>query len=366
MINGWNRALRFGKGWKLGASGLQESEVEIPTPLGPVPATYILPQGAAPPLPGWVTLHGITRPGRKHPTLIRFVRALANSGAAVLVPEILPWRELELAPLEASQILKASILELAGRRETDPHRLGAMGFSFGSPVVLMAGADPELIPHLKVVTGFGGYADMERTTRFLFRGTHDWEGDHYDMEPDPYGRWVVAGNFLSRVPGYEASGDVARALIRLAAEAGDTKVPSWEFHFESRQAQLEADIDPGRWQLFRDLALAHGVRTPEGLARELAPALAKAALATSPLLDPPRHMKDVRVPVRLIHGRGDRLIPFTETLRLAESFHEETPKRVYLTGLFSHSQRDEGNALFGEIGEMSRFLHMMSDILGLL
>jgi pimeloyl-ACP methyl ester carboxylesterase len=240
-----------------------------------------------------------------------------------------------------------------------------MGFSFGSPVVLMAGADPDLIPHLKVVAGFGAYADMERTTRFLFRGDHEWEGHRYDMEPDPYGRWVVAGNFLDRIPGYEAHGDVARALLRLAAEAGDTKVPSWEFHFERMRPQLEADIGPERWEIFRELALAHGVRTPEGMAQELAPALARAALELSPLYDVSSRMGEIRVPVRLIHGRGDRLIPFTETLRLAESFHEDTPKRVYLTGLFSHSQRDQGSALFGEIGEMSRFLQMMSDILGL-
>jgi pimeloyl-ACP methyl ester carboxylesterase len=350
----------------MGASGLQESEVEIPTPLGPIPATLLIPKGVTSPLPGWVTLHGITRPGRKHPTLVRFVRALANSGAMVMVPEIPQWREMHLAPLEASQIVKAAILALAEREETAAHRLGAMGFSFGSPVILMAGADPELIPHLRVVAGFGGYADMERTTRFLFRGDHDWGGDRYDIDPDPYGRWVVVGNFLSRVPGYEEFGDVAHALLELARVAGDTKVPSWEFHFENMRPHLEKDIDSSRWQLFRELALAHGVRAPEELAQKLAPALAEAALELSSLYDVPRHMNDIRVPVRLIHGRGDRLIPFTETLRLAESFHEDTPKRVYLTGLFGHSQRDQGNALFGQIGEMSRFLHMMSDILGLL
>lgn len=366
MLKGWNRALRFGKGWKAGASRLRELEVEVPTPSGSVPATLILPRNASSPMPGWVTLHGVTRPGRSHPTLVRFVRSLANSGAAVLVPEIPQWRELELAPQEAAEVLKASILALARREETYSHRLGAMGFSFGAPQVLMAGADPELIPHLKVVVGFGGYAEMERTVRFLFRGEHEWEGEHFEADPDPYGRWVVAGNFLPQTAGFEGTEDVARALIRLAQVAGDTKVPSWEIHFENMREELEEEIHPSRRNLFRELALSNGTRAPEELADRLAPVLAQAAKNASPLFDIIPRLSEIRVPVRLIHGRQDRLMPFTETLRLAEAFPRDAELRVFLTGLFSHSQRHSRSALFGEIGEMSRFLYMMSDILGLL
>jgi pimeloyl-ACP methyl ester carboxylesterase len=186
------------------------------------------------------------------------------------------------------------------------------------------------------------------------------------MDPDPYGRWVVAGNFLPLVPGFEECGDVAEALLELARVAGDTKVPSWEVHFESMREPLEVHIHPSRKTLFRELALASGPRTPVELSQELVPALAKAALAASPLYDVLPYLPDIEVPARLIHGRGDRLIPFTETLRAAEVFPGTSPKRVYLTGLFSHSQRDGGSDLLGELGEMSRFLHMMADILGLL
>lgn len=365
MIIGWNRALRFGKGWKIGAQGLREQEVEVSTPLGPVPATLLTPGGGGSPLPGWVTLHGITRPGRKHPTLIRFVRALASSGAAVLVPEVAQWTELHLAPLEAGQILKASILTLAHRPETAPGRLGAMGFSFGAPSVLMAGADPELAPHLRAVTCFGGYGDLERTAHFLFRGEHEWRGEHHSLDPDPYGRWVVAGNLLTRIPGFEDYGDVARALLKMAQIAGDTQIPSWDGHMVTVGAELEAKVDPARRQLFRELGIAFGTRSPEGRTREIVPLLARAAVSSSPLYDVLSNLQGIRVPVRLIHGRGDRLIPFTETLRVAEAVPDETEKRVYLTGLFSHSRRDNQGDFLGDLGEMSRFLHMMSDILGL-
>ena len=34
----------------------------------------------------------------------------------------------------------------------------------------------------------------------------------YRMDPDPYGRWIVGGNYLTRIPGLEDAGDVASAL----------------------------------------------------------------------------------------------------------------------------------------------------------
>jgi pimeloyl-ACP methyl ester carboxylesterase len=240
-----------------------------------------------------------------------------------------------------------------------------MGFSFGAPLVLMAGADPELTPHLRVVTGFGGYGDLEQTARFLFRGEHDWQGERHTLDPDPYGRWVVVGNLLTRIPGFEECGDVARALLKMAQIAGDAQIPSWDGHMVGVGAELEAEVDPSRRELFRELGIAFGNRSPQGRTREIVPLLPRAAVASSPLYDVLPNLQGIRVPVRLIHGRGDRLIPFTETLRVAEAIPEETQKRVYLTGLFTHSHRDNRGDFLGEVGEMSRFLHMMSDILGL-
>jgi len=68
--------------------------------------------------------------------------------------------------------------------------------------------------------------------------------------------------------------------------------------------------------------------------------------------------------VRLIHGRQDRLIPFTETLRLAERFPPKSDVRVFLTGLFSHSQRHGGRLKIQELREQLRFLRLISVVLG--
>jgi pimeloyl-ACP methyl ester carboxylesterase len=365
MIRGLTKALRFQKGWKGGAPRVREMEVGVPVESTPIPATLFLPEKASSPLPGWVILHGITRPGRQHPTLLRFVRALASSGAAVLVPEIREWTELRLAPLRAAEILKASILALADREETTHGRLGAMGFSFGSPHVLMAGADPKLSPHLSAVVGFGGFADLERTLRFMFQGEHEFDGEAYSVDPDPYGRWVVTGNYLPEAPGFEGTEDVAESLIRLAKVAGDAQVGAWEDVYDGLKEELEMDIHPSRREIFRALAPPAGAAVPRELTDGLVPALAKAALADSSNLDFMSKLSEIRVPVRLIHGRQDKLVPFTETLRLARGFPPEADLRVYITGLFSHSQQGARGAFLPAMSDRVHFIYLMSEILGL-
>jgi pimeloyl-ACP methyl ester carboxylesterase len=364
MFKGLSRAIRFGTAWKAEAPRVVESELEISHAGGTFDATLFLPEGFFGPLPGWVTLHGITRSGRKHPTLVRFVRALSASGAAVLVPEIPEWREMYLAPAEAEDTMRAAILALANREETQPGRLGAMGFSFGAPQALMAGTDPELIPHLRAVASFGGYFDLERTARFLFTGEHEWRGDRYRIEPDPYGRWVVGGNFLSETEEYGDTGAVAGALLDLARSAGDVQVPSWDPIHDTRKKELEAALPEAGRGLFRAFAPDAGTRMPPSQDDHLIRALAKAARGVSPRFDIGSRLKDIRVPVRLIHGRQDRLIPFSETLRMAEGFPPGFNVRVFLTGLFSHSQRNPDREPAKALREQLGFLRLMSVILG--
>ena len=363
MLNGLRRALAFAGAWRRGVPTLREEEMEVQRTGDTVPATLFLPHPLSSPLPAWVVLHGITRPGRRHPTLVRFVRALAGSGAVVLVPEIPEWRALHLAPEQALDSLRGSILALARRGEAAPGRIGALGFSFGVSPVLAAASDPALAAHMGVAAGFGGYCELERTLRFLFHGEHEWRGRTYLGDPDPYGRWVVGGNYLDKVPGFGDATDVAEALLELAREAGDLQVGAWERQLDPVKERWSEKVHPSRRALFRALAPPAGEHTPRELSDILIPALALTAQETSALFEPSRFLPQIRMPVRLIHGKADRLIPFTESLRLQESAPPQADVRAYLTGLFAHSQRHRGKRA-REVSEQLGFLRVMAHLLG--
>ena len=209
---------------------------------GVVPATLFLPPSRHRPLPGWVVLHGVTRPGREHPAIQRFARALASTGAAVLMPEIPEWASLRLAPERAVPTILASILALSARPETEAGDIGLVGFSFGAPQALVAASDPSVAGHLSGVFGFGGYRDLAETLRFQMTGHFRWQGEDLYLRPDPYGRWVVAGNLLTAVPEYSDAEDVSAALLELATIAGDRRVEAWDASFDPVKESLRARI----------------------------------------------------------------------------------------------------------------------------
>jgi pimeloyl-ACP methyl ester carboxylesterase len=213
------------------------------------------------------------------------------------------------------------------------------------------------------VAGFGGYGDLNRTIHFLFSGEHEWEGKSYRMDPDPYGRWVVGGNYLTLIPGFEETGDVARALLTLAKKAGDVRVGAWDPCHDSSKEELLRGVHPARHQLFRAFAPPAGCTPSREISRYLAPSLAEAARTAAPHSEPTTFLDRVSVPVRLVHGRGDRLVPFSESLRLARLFPADADVRAYLTALFSHSTEDDRGETGAAIEERLNFLRILVDLL---
>jgi dienelactone hydrolase len=328
-------------------------------------ATLYRARGERRPLPGWVVLHGLTYLGRQHPSLVRFARAVAASGTTVLVPEIPEWRALRVAPAITVDTIRAAVLALDASPHTLPGRVGVIGFSFGATQALIASVDAALHGHLSGVVAWGGYADVARLFRFGLTGEHDFDGVTHRTQPDPYGRWIMGANYLTAVPGYEGAGAVAAALERLAEEAGRLRTYAWDPLYDPLKTRLRAALSADDRAVFDLFApLSDGTVEDMATAHRLADELAAAAVAADPLLDPLPQLSRVRVPVLLAHGRDDRLVPFTETLRLQRRL-PAAPEPM-ITALFAHSGGTEhGLGLTGLAREGLRFVRILRRMLNL-
>lgn len=363
MLDEMLRPLRFGWGFLGGPTRVREEETTLTREDRDVPASLYLPEEGRD-IPGWVVLHGITRPGRAHPSLQRFARALAGSGTAVLIPEIPEWTELRLAAETTLSTIKAAVLALDARAETREGNTGLIGFSFGAPQALIASTDPSLQGHLAAVVGFGSYCDIRRTVHFVFTGEHDWEGERYAAHPDPYGRWVLGANLLPRTEGYGGSEAVAEALAELARYSGDQRIEAWKPFYDRRIAEVRDELDTADRRLF-DLFAPPAGRLPDpARAEAMASAVADAAATIPHPMDPLPYLDSLPTPVRLLHGRGDRLIPFTETLRLRSRFGAEADVRADITELFAHSRSDPLSSLLRIPAETLTLYQSLRGILG--
>ncbi len=344
------RTLKAVRAWFTGRASVSERETIIDRGDREVPASVFVPRGASRDLPGWIVLHGITRPGRFHPTQLQFCRALANGGAAVIVPQVPEWKDLRLAPERTVPTIRAAIRGLEALPETGAGPFGLIGFSFGCPQALIAAADEIAAPQLAIVAGFGGYADLESILRFQMTSRHEWKGRAYQHRADPYGRWIIGGNHLTSVPEYADAIDVADALWRLAVEAGERRILAWDSSYDPLKRRLRETIATERRALFDLFAPLSGEEPDPELAEHMVPILSAAALKVSPLLDPTPFIDRVRPPVVLIHGQNDHLIPFTETLRLGALFPSTHPVDTTITALFAHSEQE------GRLSSLSREL----------
>jgi hypothetical protein len=330
------RTARYLRAWVAGARGVRQVETTVRVGGHEREATLYLPPGARP-APGWVVLHGLTVPGRRHVAMTRFVRSLAASGAVVLVPDVPAWRELRLDVEAARETVEAGVLDLDGRPGVRPGGVGAVGFSFGATQVLMASADAAMRGHLKAVVGFGGYCDLGRMLSCLFTGEHEWRGERHTLDPDPYGRWIVVGNYLTLLEGYEGMARVAAAALELAVEAGRRGEWAWGPHYDAMKDELSRGFTADERRVWETIAPRTSVPVDLAAARELAARFTRAALEHDPGLDPRPHLPHLHARIVLSHGRQDRLIPFTETLRLMSMLPPQVQASATITGLFAHS-----------------------------
>ena len=359
------RTLLYARTWLTGRDDLLQRELVLDRDGIAVPATLLTPRASTSPLPAWVVMHGITRAGRAHPQLVRFARAVASTGAAVVIPEVPEWRQLDLAPDLAAPTIRSAIDALQTTPDLHKGPFGLVGFSFGAPHTVAAAAHPTLRADIAGAVAFGGYCDLPRTIHFMMTGQHEHNGRQISLRPDPYGRWIVAANYLTDSAGYEGAADVADALRRLAAISGDTGAPAWSPQYDLTKLQIREGLAPGLRELF-DLIAPPSDREPdieEGA--KLASVLAEGGKRVQPLMDPAQALAEVPHPVHVLHGRFDHLIPFSEGLRLREALPARSESHATVTRIFGHSAQDPLPSPMQAMREIPLLFTALSRIFGL-
>ena len=222
-------------------------------------------------------------------------------------------------------------------------QVGVLGLSFAGGLSLLAASDPQFEPYIRFVVSVGAHDDLERVSEFLITNAIPRpDGTTLQMAAHEYGPLVL---IYSHVEDFFPPADLtaARETLRLLL---------WEQVDESRK-QAERLSAPS-WQKM-DLLYKHDV---DALTGEMKQAILRHHAEMSPV-SPHGHLDSLHVPVFLLHGAADNVIPPSELLWLQHDVPAKVLKGALISQAISHVSM-EGEPSFSD---KFRLIHFMAQVL---
>ena len=290
---------------------------------------------------------GVHGGGVDEPRMSALSTQLAAAGFTVLTAPLPELRVYTIRPRSTDDIEDVAVW-LSGAHDLAPTgRIGIVGVSFAGGLALVAAGRPSLAGKLDVVAALGSHGDLPRAMQFLCTGDLS-DGTH--MAPHDYGAAVIMLAAAHHFAPPEQVEPLRATITRfLDASSDEVSFPDRaKARFDEARAMAAALPEPARtvatWVNERDVKTMGPKLVP--YIEELG-GFAALSAERSPA---------TTVPVFLLHGSHDNVIPYTETPRLDAYLRAHGNARVtsLLTPLISHAEVGAAPSL-GEIWKVIRF-----------
>ena len=287
------------------------------TPHGPLRYRLYTPQDVTNP-GGVVLLHGVHHLGIEDPRLWSLARAMAGAGVLVMTPELQDLADYRVTP-RTIDVIGDSAVVLSTKMNRS---VGLIGLSFAGGLALLAADRKDYRPNIGFVLAIGAHDDMTRVARFFAANIIARpDGTEASLAAHEYGVLVLA---YSHLEDFFSPQDipVAREALR-------------QWLWDQPQAVQTAASLSKDGQREMDELLHHRSQLQEALLKEIT--LHKAEMDS---VSPHAHVADMQVPVFLLHGAGDTVIPASETLWLAKDIPPANVKAVLVSQALVHVDMD--------------------------
>jgi dienelactone hydrolase len=296
----------------------KEEDGTAQTPHGPLRYRLYVPQDVKNP-GGVLLLHGVHHLGIEDPRMWSLARSLASAGVLVMTPELHDLTDYRVTP-QTIDVIGDSAVVLSTRMN---QAVGVIGLSFAGGLSLLTAAKPEYAPKIGFVLAIGSHDDMGRVARF-FAANVITKPDNAEtpFQAHEYGVLVLA---YAHLEDFFSPPDipVAREILRQRL---------WEL---PDAEQNTAALSPaGKTEL--DELLHHRDLLREPLLQEI-----KLHKAEMDSVSPHSTISSLHMPVYLLHGAGDTIIPASETLWLAKDLPQQSVKATLISPALVHVNMED-------------------------
>ncbi len=272
-----------------------------------------------------IVVPGLHPGGVDEPRLSHLTTRLAATGRTVVSLPLPDLRDLRITPRSTDMIEDAVMWVSRDSALAPDGRVSLIGISFGGGLALVAAGRPGVAGRIDRVVSFGGHGDLPRVIRYVCTGLLP------DGTVQPAHDYSAILLLLGALPHLVPADQVAplERAIRVFLEA--SMAGGRDAALASARRLEEALPEPAR-AVMRDVR----ARDASRIGLRLLP-LAE-TLGGAPALSPERSPAP-RVPVFLVHGAVDDVIPHTETPSVAAYLERAGTPRVewLLTPTISHA-----------------------------
>jgi pimeloyl-ACP methyl ester carboxylesterase len=290
---------------------------------------------------GMVLAHGVHWLGIDEPRLVALAKAFAKAGVTVLTPELGPLSDYRVDDEGNLDALRVSVRWLARDPNVRGGGVGLLGVSFAGGLALRVASEPALAADLTYVASIGGHHDMARVAKYFVTDKIDTPDGEIDWKAHDYGLAVLVYNTPER---FVSANDAPHLRAAVRAFLRET--------YPAAESAALAMSPEGR-AVFDRIAHRDRAALSAIVLREL-PSMKPTMDAASPA----GRMGTIKVPVYLLHGAHDDVVPPSESKFSAR----ETPGEVHLlvTSKIGHAEMGKDENRLDEV-RLVRFMAGLLD-----
>lgn len=291
-------------------------DLTLPASVGSMRARLYSPVGK-PHAPAIILLHGVHHLGIDDPRMLSIAAAMSACGLRVLTPELPDIKDYQVGAGSIAMIGDAAEW-FAG--QTGGHPVGVMGFSFSGGLSLLAAADPKYRDSIKFVVAIGSQDEMSRVATYYRTGEDERpNGTEELLPPHEYGALVLEYEHLED---FVPKADIGPLRLVLRSHL---------YEDMAGQKAAMAKLTPSQAGEAKLL-----MNTESPITRALLARAETRHLADMAGVSPHGHLQHLTVPVYLLHGAGDNIIPAAETLWMESELPTTTLKAALISPVLSH------------------------------
>ena len=278
-----------------------------------------------------------------HPQMQMLGIALANVGYKVFIPRIPPLKNLDISSSNIKWFIQFYNWVI-DRYEYDKADVSLIGISYGGGLMLKACSDmKKMIDSSQILMTYGTFFDAKSTLEFLISGKIIKNGLVYTIKPHEWGLIVIFKNYLKNLDlDWDISG--VQAVLELQIDE----------KFKERD-NLISKLPIFQKNIITSIINSDPTEEVINLSNQIMQNETKALKELSPKY----WCNEIQNKVFVFHGANDSMVPFTESIQLAEKLPNS---ELLISYIYEHKEISTNEGSLFRLKELSKMATFFSKL----